>query len=105
MPLFYQQHCAADLCNKADKMPTNHNETRGYDQIKYNVSDLLPRNRSYWTLMGSLTTPPCSEGVRWLILKNPLNISAKQIAHFKKEFPMNPRPIQSLQQRAILDSN
>lgn len=88
-----------------DKMPTNHNETRGYDQLKYNVSDLLPSNRSYWTLMGSLTTPPCSEGVRWLILKNPLNISAKQIARFKKEFPMNARPIQSLQQRAILDSN
>ncbi|MBM5570525.1 MULTISPECIES: carbonic anhydrase [Deefgea] len=88
-----------------EKMPSNHNETRGYDQIKYNVSDLLPNNRSYWTLMGSLTTPPCSEGVRWLILKNPLQISAKQIARFKKEFPMNARPIQSLQQRAVLDSN
>ncbi len=87
------------------KMPTKHNETRSYDEIKYSVGDLLPKNRSYWTLMGSLTTPPCSEGVRWLILKNPLQISAKQIARFKKEFPMNARPVQSLQQRAILDSN
>lgn len=87
------------------KIPTNHNETRGYDEIKFNMADLLPNNRSYWTLMGSLTTPPCSEGVRWIILKNPLHISAKQIARFKKEFPMNARPIQSLQKRAILDSN
>lgn len=86
-----------------DKMPTNHNESRGYDQLIFNVNDLLPMKLNYWTLMGSLTTPPCSEGVRWIILKEPLQISAKQIARFKKEFPMNARPIQALEQRAILD--
>ena len=86
-----------------EKLPTNTNETRNYATVTYNIADLLPQNRSYWTLMGSLTTPPCSEGVRWLVLKNPLYISAKQIARFKKEFPMNARPLQALQQRIVIN--
>ncbi|MCB5194940.1 carbonic anhydrase [Deefgea salmonis] len=88
-----------------DKFPQNPNETRSYDDIRYNINDLLPSNRQYWTFMGSLTTPPCSEGVRWLVLKTPQTLSAAQIARFEREFPMNARPIQSLQQRAILESN
>ncbi|QLI82935.1 carbonic anhydrase family protein [Chitinibacter fontanus] len=87
------------------KLPTEHKETRIFDDIQYNVASLLPGNQSYWTFMGSLTTPPCSEGVRWFVLKNPLNISAKQIARFKREFAMNARPLQSLFDRAVLDSN
>jgi carbonic anhydrase len=87
------------------KLPHEHNETRIFDDIKYNVADLLPSKTSYWTFMGSLTTPPCSEGVRWLVLKQPLSISAKQIARFKHEFAMNARPLQSLFDRAVLDSN
>jgi carbonic anhydrase len=87
------------------KLPTEHKETRIFDDLHYNVASLLPGNQSYWTFMGSLTTPPCSEGVRWFVLKNPLNISAKQISRFKREFAMNARPLQSLFNRAVLDSN
>ncbi|QLG87542.1 carbonic anhydrase family protein [Chitinibacter bivalviorum] len=87
------------------KLPTEHKETRIFDDIQYNVANLLPGNQSYWTFMGSLTTPPCSEGVRWFVLKQPLQISAKQISRFKREFAMNARPLQSVFERAILDSN
>jgi carbonic anhydrase len=88
-----------------NKLPSEHNETRIFDDIKYNVASLLPSKTSYWTFMGSLTTPPCSEGVRWLVLKQPLSISAKQITRFRHEFAMNARPLQSLFDRAVLDGN
>ena len=88
-----------------ENLPSEHNETKIKDDIKYNVASLLPGNSSYWTFMGSLTTPPCSEGVRWFVLKEPLNISAKQISRFKREFSMNARPLQPLFERAVLDSN
>ncbi|WP_410498222.1 carbonic anhydrase [Chitinibacter sp. S2-10] len=87
------------------KLPAGHNETLIFDEVQYNVARLLPAKLNYWTFMGSLTTPPCSEGVRWIVLKQPLSISAKQIARFKREFAMNARPLQSLFDRAVLDSN
>ncbi|AZN36146.1 carbonic anhydrase [Iodobacter ciconiae] len=86
-----------------DKMPSEHNETRTFDKLTYSPAALLPLDQSFYTFMGSLTTPPCSEGVRWLIMKNPLSISARQIARFRKEFPMNARPIQSINARNVME--
>ncbi len=86
-----------------DKMPSEHNETRTFDKLTYSPAALLPLDQSFYTFMGSLTTPPCSEGVRWLVMKNPLSISARQIARFQKEFPMNARPIQSLNARNVME--
>lgn len=85
------------------KMPEEHNETRTFDKLTYSPASLLPLDQSFYTFMGSLTTPPCSEGVRWLVMKNPLSISARQIARFKKEFPMNARPIQPLNARNVME--
>ncbi|MCX7208044.1 MAG: carbonic anhydrase family protein [Proteobacteria bacterium] len=86
-----------------DKMPSEHNETRTFDKLTYSPAALLPLDQSFYTFMGSLTTPPCSEGVRWLVMKNPLSISARQIARFQKIFPMNARPIQSLNARNVME--
>ena len=55
--------------------------------------------------MGSLTTPPCSEGVLWLVLKQPAQLSAEQLAVFAKLYPMNARPIQQASGRMIKESN
>ncbi|MGH9453464.1 MAG: carbonic anhydrase [Terriglobia bacterium] len=72
--------------------------------VTVNVADLLPGNQSYYTFAGSLTTPPCTEGVTWYVLKSPVEISAAQIAVFGKLYPNNARPIQPANGREILES-
>jgi carbonic anhydrase len=67
--------------------------------------DLLPSERGYYTFTGSLTTPPCSEGVTWYVLRGHPTVSAQQIARFSQLYPMNARPIQPLNGRAILQSD
>lgn len=62
---------------------------------------LLPGARGYYAYMGSLTTPPCSEGVRWRVFRTPLEISAAQLAAFRALYPMNARPAQPLNGREI----
>ena len=52
--------------------------------------------------MGSLTTPPCSEEVRWQVLKTPVEASAAQLAAFKKRYAMNARPVQPLNGRKVV---
>jgi carbonic anhydrase len=66
---------------------------------------LLPTERGYFTYMGSLTTPPCSEGVLWMVMKQPLQASAEQLGVFARLYPMNARPIQSASGRLIKESN
>jgi carbonic anhydrase len=66
---------------------------------------LLPVDRSYFTYMGSLTTPPCSEGVLWMVMKNPVPISPDQIGIFARLYPMNARPLQAASGRLIKESN
>ena len=69
------------------------------------MNHLLPADRRYFTYMGSLTTPPCSEGVLWVVLKAPVQVSAEQIAVFAKLYPMNARPVQARGGRLIKESN
>jgi carbonic anhydrase len=68
------------------------------------LNALLPVERRYATYMGSLTTPPCSEGVLWLVMKQPVPVSAEQIAVFARLYPMNARPIQAASGRLIKES-
>jgi len=70
-----------------------------------NLADLLPAERAYFTYMGSLTTPPCSEGVLWMVMKQPVPISAEQIDVFARLYPMNARPLQQASGRLIKQSN
>lgn len=68
------------------------------------MNQLLPERREYYTYMGSLTTPPCSEGVLWMVMKQPVQLSADQIAIFARLYPMNARPIQAGSGRLIKES-
>lgn len=65
------------------------------------LNQLLPADRRYYTYMGSLTTPPCSEGVLWLVMQQPVTISKEQIAIFSRLYPMNARPVQQASGRLI----
>jgi carbonic anhydrase len=50
---------------------------------------------------GSLTTPPCSEDVHWIVMKTPMTISSRQLDAHKKLYPMNARPTQPLNGRTV----
>jgi len=65
------------------------------------ASALLPADKGYYTFEGSLTTPPCSEGVRWFVLKKPMTLAANEISAFARLYPMNARPTQPLNGRAL----
>ena len=69
------------------------------------MNHLLPADRRYFTYMGSLTTPPCSEGVLWMVMQQPVPIATDQINVFSRLYPMNARPIQSAAGRLIKQSN
>ena len=71
---------------------------------KVSAEDLLPKNRDYYRFSGSLTTPPCSEGVLWLVMKHPVTASGQQIHAFARvmRHPNN-RPIQRLNARLIVE--
>src|SRR3989344_5739799 len=67
------------------------------------LQQLLPEDRRYVTYMGSLSTPPCTEGVLWMVMKKPVSVSAQQISIFSRLYPMNARPVQPLGDRLIKD--
>ncbi len=76
------------------------------DQVGLNQMDLsllVPTQRQYFTYMGSMTTPPCTEGVLWMVMKHPAAVSREQIGVFSRLYPMNARPIQSTSGRLIKD--
>ncbi|MFO1249959.1 MAG: carbonic anhydrase family protein [Inhella sp.] len=65
---------------------------------------LLPAERGYYTFMGSLTTPPCSEEVLWMVMRQPVPVGAQQLAILGKLYPMNARPIQPAGGRIVKES-
>ncbi len=73
--------------------------------VEINAADLLPVDRGYYSFPGSLTTPPCTEGVSWFVLKTPTEISSSEIVQFGALYPHNARPIQPLNRRTILQTN
>lgn len=72
--------------------------------INIDVNKLLPEDKTHWRFTGSLTTPPCTEGVRWVVLKHPLTVSAQQLQKFTSVMHhANNRPVQKLHGRMILE--
>jgi len=85
-------------------LPLEKNEENAA-RVQIDPIQLLPTDRRYYTYMGSLTTPPCSEGVLWLVMQQPVPVSAQQIDIFSRLYPMNARPIQQAAGRMIKQSN
>lgn len=67
--------------------------------------ELLPERREYYTYMGSQTTPPCTENVLWLVMKQPMTASPAQMALFSRLYPLNARPVQESEGRMVKESN
>jgi len=72
--------------------------------VTVDAAGLLPHKHGYYTFPGSLTTPPCSEGVLWLVLEEPETLSTEQIAKFAAIYPDNARPVQPLNGRQVQES-
>jgi carbonic anhydrase len=87
-----------------NNLPLEKNDTVT-PSIVLNVADVLPARREYFTYMGSLTTPPCSEGVLWMVMKEPVQASPAQMAIFSRLYPLNARPIQANSGRVVKESN
>ena len=69
--------------------------------LLFNPLDLLPKDLHHYAYDGSLTTPPCTEGVHWIVLKEPIAITASHIERFISLIGHNARPIQPLNEREI----
>ncbi len=69
------------------------------------LNQLLPANRKYFTYMGSLTTPPCTEDVLWIVMKQPVQATVEQLNLIARLYPMNARPVQDARDRIIKESN
>ncbi len=72
--------------------------------VAIDVTRMLPESRQYYSYMGSLTTPPCTEGVLWLVFKQPAQVSPEQVDIFSRLYRNNARPIQSANSRLIKES-
>ncbi|CAN5358382.1 hypothetical protein BH09PSE5_BH09PSE5_50590 [soil metagenome] len=70
-------------------------------RVELDPMQLLPVDRNYFTYMGSLTMPPCTEGVLWMVLRQPVQVSEEQIDIFSRLYPMNARPLQEASGRLI----
>ncbi|MGF1642530.1 MAG: carbonic anhydrase [Thiotrichales bacterium] len=100
--MFEEGEANSELEKVWAEMPANANTVIPLDS-KVNVSALLPENLDYYRFNGSLTTPPCTEGVRWVVMKNPVAASEAQIEKFAHvmHHPNN-RPLQATNARPVL---
>ncbi len=84
-----------------NNMPLEKNMPVAPPAATIDLNALLPSSRNYYTYMGSLTTPPCTEGVLWLVMKQPVQVSQDQINIFSRLYRNNARPIQPASGRLI----
>lgn len=74
----------------------------GAEVGKIQLQQIMPSEPEVYRYEGSLTTPPCSEGVKWSVMTEPVKVSAKQIAKLTKRYSANNREVQPLNERKIL---
>jgi carbonic anhydrase len=87
-----------------DHMPKTEGKEQEIAGVEVNPAGLLPRDASYYTYRGSLTAPPCTEGITWFVLKTPVDISVAEIDAFAKLYPHDVRPPQPLNGRVVKES-
>lgn len=80
-------------------MPIEEGEEQVFSDVVVNAGELLPVEQSYYRYPGSLTTPPCTEQVAWVVMAAPVEFSAEQIASFRDLYSDNYRPVQPLNER------
>ncbi|MFZ5908068.1 MAG: carbonic anhydrase [Nitrospirota bacterium] len=88
-----------------DNLPAEVDKENVVEGISVDASSLLPKDRGYYHYYGSLTTPPCTEGVNWSVIKTPIEVSEEQIQKFRTLMGVdNNRPVLPVNKRFILES-
>jgi carbonic anhydrase len=82
-------------------MPPPGQKEKAVPGVTLDLAQLLPSVRGYYTFEGSLTIPPCSEGVRWFVLKRVMQAKSGEILLFATRYPDNARPTQATHGRVI----
>ena len=77
------------------------NVEKSHDSIELNVQDFIPHTTHHFSYHGSLTTPPCTQGVQWILLRTPIDLSQNQLDWFASLTGVNARPIQPLYKRQV----
>lgn len=92
---------SAELNKLWSLLPVEESEQETPIEGTFNLNKLLPTDLHSFRYQGSLTTPPCTEGVQWIVLENPVQWSGEQIGKFEAIFPHDNRPVQTLGVREI----
>jgi carbonic anhydrase len=82
-------------------LPKTKGEENHLAHVTVDADDLLPSSRTSYRYSGSLTTPPCSEDVTWIVMATPVTISSAQLATLRSVLTANNRPVQPLNDRAL----
>ncbi len=85
-----------------EHLPDHRGVERHHPSVRVDVNEFLPVSHRSYRYEGSLTTPPCSEGVHWIVLAEPIELSAVQIGDFASLLGHNNRPVQPLVARVIV---
>lgn len=85
----------------AENSVISDNFTKIGSEVEFNPQELIPASASYYTFVGSLTTPPCTEGVQWVVFEQPLTISEQQLNSFTEYYANNNRDTQPLNGREV----
>ena len=85
-------------------MPLDKGDKVNMPRDMLDLNQLLPGDQRYFQFMGSLTTPPCTEGVLWMVMKEPVKISKSQHRLFSQLYPNNARPLQAVNGRPVRDA-
>lgn len=85
-------------------IPKEKNKLQLHENDSLNPVNFLPGNTEFYKYSGSLTTPPCSEGVYWMVFKQPVEASARQLMQMNEVMGENARPVQDINSRALLKS-
>jgi carbonic anhydrase len=92
------------LAKAWDHMPSHAGKPEQVASVSFNPADLLPANKTYTRFNGSLTTPPCSEDVKWFVMQEAVEVSAAQVKQFAQVVGANARPTQPLNGRFVLSA-
>jgi len=77
-----------------NNIPLSKNVVETPSGVVIDMNQLLPQHHAYYTYLGSLTTPPCTENVTWVVLKDPVSLSEEQVENFARIYANNARPLQ-----------
>ena len=83
-------------------LPSSKSVQHHLEHVTVDVNQLLPTRKTTYRYDGSLTTPPCSEGVKWIVMTDPVQVSARQINAFRNVMKDNNRPVQPLNGRKVV---